>query len=166
MFNGTVSGCPFEGNCASGPTDVTQVTVQDAGAFMWFACAKCLRWKSYFQASRAALTLSALVVLSACVETVDAVRPVDSRVVHFGLTIVNAPAATPDLTSYKIQTFGVGSGDGVFVGWQQREGVLAAPDKCHLAIIIRSDVAAENARQILGMLNGDDVCVANFSRPD
>ena len=130
---------------------------------MWSAFARYLRRKSYFQASRVLSVLSAACALSGCVETLDAGRPINSRVVHFGLTIINPPATTPDLTSYKIQTLGVGSGNGVFVGWQQSEAVMAAPEKCHLAIIIRSDVAAENVRQVLSMLNGEDVCVANFA---
>jgi hypothetical protein len=115
---------------------------------------------------RALAAALAAVALSGCVQRIDADRMLGGRIVHFGVTIIDPPAGGTDFTAYNIKTLGVGEGDGGFFGYQAREGIMAAPDKCHLAIIIRSDVETQNARQVLGMLKGEDVCVANFSRQE
>lgn len=108
----------------------------------------------------AAPALSLLASLTACT---DMPGTVPSDQVYIGLVRVQTPRTEGDLTAYKIQALGAGIGDGAIVGWQSKEVVSAAPDKCQLVIIIRSDVTAANARDVLSRIGDRKPCVADFS---
>jgi len=83
---------------------------------------------------------------------------------YLGLTRIVVPKVQGDLTAYKVQTLGAGFGQDAILGWVSREEVVASPDKCQLLVIIRSDVAAPNARDVLSRLGGNNPCVVDFSR--
>jgi hypothetical protein len=82
---------------------------------------------------------------------------------YFGITHIITPKIQGDLTAYKVQTLGAGIGDDAILGWQTREQITASPDKCQLVVIIRSDTAAHNARDILSQLEGSNPCIVDFS---
>lgn len=102
-----------------------------------------------------------MVLLSACT---DMPGKAPHERIYVGLVRVVTPRIEGDLTASKTQVLGAGFGDGAAIGWQSREIVTASPDKCQLVIIIRSDVAAASARDVLSRLEGQKPCVADFSK--
>lgn len=115
--------------------------------------------------SRHTITLvSAVLPLLAGCQALDLQERTGRRTFDFvGAVRVAIPETLGDITAIDVATVGVGADTSVFVGWRHSQFVFANSDKCQLLIIVRSDVEAIHAAKLLNSVQGEHLCVANFS---
>ena len=80
-----------------------------------------------------------------------------------GIARIELPGTAPGMSAIGLKTFGIGWDGGPFLGFHETNWVAASPADCQLVVIIRSNVEADNARQVLERLKGGNICVADFS---
>lgn len=68
------------------------------------------------------------------------------------------------LRALDVSTLGMGWDGAAFLGWQRSQYVFARPEACEVLIVIRSGVEADHVRSILQTLEGQEPCIADFSR--
>lgn len=79
-----------------------------------------------------------------------------------GAVRVDVPVTQGDVQAFRVRMLGLGAGrDGVMLGWQDGQWVIADPARCQMVVIIRSEAEAANAAQVLRQLEGQDICVVN-----
>lgn len=82
-----------------------------------------------------------------------------------GIVRVELPPTTGRVSAIDVRTVGLGWDDGPFAGYRGSNWISAPPDRCQLTVIIRSTVQGDHAARLLRQLQGNDLCVADFSRP-
>lgn len=82
---------------------------------------------------------------------------------HVGITRIVTPATDAGLAAVQISTLGFGWDQGPFLGWHGGQLVYADPSQCQLVVIIREEIQAAHAAQILAALEGQDPCIADFT---
>ena len=85
------------------------------------------------------------------------------RKTYVGVVSLNMPPATAGLTVVEAKNLGAGWDNGPFLGWKSASWITADPAKCQLLVVIRSTVEVANAIGILESLEGEDLCVADFT---
>ena len=92
---------------------------------------------------------------------------------YFGFVEVVVPEAQANIEAVKITSAGIAIENGLSVGWRDTEQVIvplkkgagenAPPEAtCSMVVIVRSDTEAQNAREILSDLKGENICLTSF----
>jgi hypothetical protein len=105
--------------------------------------------------------ISCLFALTACtsLNTSEGGR----TVLFAGVTQIKVPSTIGQITSQSLRGFGLGWDRGPFFGWHESTWVIADPRNCQMIVIIRSNVEAEQATQVLERLKGENICAVDFS---
>ncbi len=111
--------------------------------------------------SRWLVTPACLLLLAGCT-TVRLGSTGETKTV-VGIARIELPKTEGAMAAIGVKTFGFGWDGGPFLGFHESSWVIASPAECQLVVIVRSDVAAENAKQVLERLKGENICVADFS---
>jgi len=82
---------------------------------------------------------------------------------HLGATSVTVPQTQGDVSAISVSTLGIGWEEGIFLGWRSSNWITADPANCQLLIVIRSDVEAANAIQIINALGGQRQCIVDYT---
>jgi hypothetical protein len=101
-------------------------------------------------------------LFSGCAQVNAMAPPPLSSDILFGAVRLVVPATRGKLVALDVTTIGAGAGDSAFIGYRRGQYVYVEPTDCRLLLIIRSKVDTAHAEQILGSLEGEDVCFADF----
>lgn len=121
---------------------------------------------------RLVLALMTLTLLGAC----TSIRTTDrdgKSYRYFGFVEVVVPKVERDIEAVKIESAGIALEKGLSVGWRENETVLVPlrenaegpqPNEatCGIVVVVRSNAEAEQARDTLKDLKGDNICLATF----
>lgn len=111
--------------------------------------------------NRCWITPACLLLLAGCT-TIDLGSNGSTKTV-LGIARIELPATAPGMSAVGLKTFGIGWDGGPFLGFHESSWVIASPAECQLVVIVRSNVEADNAKQVLERLKGEKICVADFS---
>ena len=105
--------------------------------------------------------IAILLILSGCT-TVSTNQQIKTRT-YIGVIRVVLPDRTGDVSAVHVKGLGIGWDDGPWLGWRSGNWVRADPAKCQLLIIIRSSSEVVNAAEMLKLIGGREICIADFS---
>ena len=117
--------------------------------------------KTGLLARRCCIAPACLLLLASCT-TVELGSGGATKTV-VGIVRIELPATEEAMSAIGLKTFGFGWDGGPFLGFHETSWVTASPAECQLVVIVRSNVEAVNAMQVLERLKGENICVADFS---
>src|SRR5690606_565127 len=82
---------------------------------------------------------------------------------YFGTVRISIPPTYGEIRAMDVSTLGLGADESIFLGWRHGRFVYVKPGRCQFVLIIHSQVEAEHMASIFRALEGDQLCVADFS---
>lgn len=118
------------------------------------------------------LLFFSLVVSSGCM-SINVGEEKEKVFRHIGYVEVFVPRTDERIEAVKIQSLGLSLEAGFSLGWRDEElvwvplKVPASTDMpyqatCSVVVIVRSDVEAQHAYEVLTGVEGEDICVVSF----
>ena len=118
-------------------------------------------------------TGTGFLVLASCITVTPGTTRSEVSKYYFGLVKLVTPETDPRITAFNVKTLGLSIDNGLTLGWRSNERVLVPlrvsdianqpyEATCSIVVIVRSNLEAAHAAQVLRSMEGERVCVTQF----